>query len=81
MEVGLTAFQFKFSTDYGKLMAGSVVSVLPMLVDLPAPAPAHHRERGADRPQGISRRDRERRMSAGAQITFCSRSRAMSAAP
>jgi multiple sugar transport system permease protein len=32
MEVGLTAFQFKFSTDYGKLMAGSVISVLPMLV-------------------------------------------------
>jgi multiple sugar transport system permease protein len=32
LEVGLTAFQFKFSVDYGKLMAGSVVSVLPMLV-------------------------------------------------
>jgi multiple sugar transport system permease protein len=32
MEVGLTAFQFKFSADYGKLMAGSVVSVVPMLV-------------------------------------------------
>jgi len=32
MEVGLTAFQFRFSTDYGKLMAGSVLSVLPMLV-------------------------------------------------
>jgi multiple sugar transport system permease protein len=32
MEVGLTAFQFKFSSDYGKLMAGSVVSVVPMLV-------------------------------------------------
>jgi multiple sugar transport system permease protein len=32
MEVGLTAFQFKFSTDYGKLMAGSVISVLPMLI-------------------------------------------------
>jgi multiple sugar transport system permease protein len=32
MEVGLTAFQFKFSADYGKLMAGSVISVLPMLV-------------------------------------------------
>ncbi len=32
MEVGLTAFQFKFSTDYGKLMAGSVLSVLPMLI-------------------------------------------------
>ena len=32
MEVGLTAFQFKFSSDYGKLMAGSVISVVPMLV-------------------------------------------------
>ena len=32
MELGLTAFQFKFSADYGKLMAGSVVSVVPMLV-------------------------------------------------
>jgi len=31
MEVGLTAFQFKFSADYGRLMAGSVVSVVPML--------------------------------------------------
>jgi multiple sugar transport system permease protein len=31
MEVGLTAFQFKFSSDYGKLMAGSVISVVPML--------------------------------------------------
>jgi len=31
MEVGLTAFQFKFSSDYGRLMAGSVISVLPML--------------------------------------------------
>lgn len=32
MELGLTAFQFRFSVDYGKLMAGSVLSVLPMLV-------------------------------------------------
>ncbi|MBV9523110.1 MAG: carbohydrate ABC transporter permease [Alphaproteobacteria bacterium] len=32
MEVGLTAFQFKFSADYGKLMAGSVISVTPMLI-------------------------------------------------
>ena len=32
MEVGLTAFQFKFSSDYGKLMAGSVISTVPMLV-------------------------------------------------
>lgn len=31
LELGLTAFQFRFSTDYGKLMAGSVISVLPML--------------------------------------------------
>ena len=32
MELGLTAFQFRFSADYGKLMAGSVVSIVPMLV-------------------------------------------------
>jgi multiple sugar transport system permease protein len=32
MEVGLTAFQFKFSTDFGKLMAGSVISTMPMLI-------------------------------------------------
>ncbi len=32
MEVGLTAFQFKFSTDFGKLMAGSVISTVPMLI-------------------------------------------------
>ncbi len=32
MEVGLTAFQFKFSADYGKLMAGSVISTVPMLI-------------------------------------------------
>jgi len=32
MELGLTAFQFRFSADTGKLMAGSVVSTLPMLV-------------------------------------------------
>src|SRR5207302_1407195 len=32
MEVGLTAFQFRFSSDHGKLMAGSVISVIPMLV-------------------------------------------------
>ena len=31
MELGLTAFQFRFSADIGKLMAGSVVSVVPML--------------------------------------------------
>ncbi len=31
MELGLTAFQFLFSSDIGKLMAGSVVSVVPML--------------------------------------------------
>jgi multiple sugar transport system permease protein len=31
MEVGLTAFQFKFTADYGKMMAGSVISTLPML--------------------------------------------------
>ena len=32
MELGLTAFQFRFSVDYGKLMAGSVLSVTPMLI-------------------------------------------------
>ena len=32
MEVGLTAFQFRFSNDYGKLMAGSVLSTAPMLI-------------------------------------------------
>lgn len=32
MELGLTAFQFRFSSDTGKLMAGSVVSTAPMLV-------------------------------------------------
>jgi multiple sugar transport system permease protein len=32
MEVGLTAFQFKFTADYGKMMAGSVISTVPMLI-------------------------------------------------
>ena len=32
MEVGLTAFQFRFSVDYGKLMAGSTLSTVPMLI-------------------------------------------------
>ena len=32
MELGLTAFQFVFTSDTGKLMAGSVVSVVPMLI-------------------------------------------------
>ena len=32
MELGLTAFQFRFSSDIGKLMAGSVASVTPMLI-------------------------------------------------
>lgn len=32
MELGLTAFQFMFTSDMGKLTAGSVVSVVPMLV-------------------------------------------------
>ena len=31
-EVGLTAFQFRFSADYGKLMAGATISTLPMLI-------------------------------------------------
>lgn len=32
LELGLTMFQFRFSTNYGLLMAGSVISVLPMLI-------------------------------------------------
>jgi len=32
LELGLTMFQFKFSTNYGLLIAGSVISVLPMLI-------------------------------------------------
>lgn len=32
LELGLTMFQFRFSTNYGLLMAGSVMSVLPMLI-------------------------------------------------
>jgi multiple sugar transport system permease protein len=32
MELGLTVFQFAFTSDYGKLMAGSVVSIVPMLI-------------------------------------------------
>lgn len=32
LELGLTMFQFKFSTNYGLLTAGSVISVLPMLI-------------------------------------------------
>jgi multiple sugar transport system permease protein len=31
-EVGLTAFQFRFSADYGKLMAGATISTLPLLI-------------------------------------------------
>jgi multiple sugar transport system permease protein len=32
MELGLTAFQFKFSVEYGPLMAGSVMNILPMII-------------------------------------------------
>ncbi|MBV9168780.1 MAG: carbohydrate ABC transporter permease [Chloroflexi bacterium] len=32
LELGLNAFQFRFSVDYGPLMAGSVLSVLPMVI-------------------------------------------------
>jgi multiple sugar transport system permease protein len=32
MELGLTMFQFRFSTDYGFLMAGSVLSLLPIII-------------------------------------------------
>lgn len=31
MELGLTMFQFRFSTEYGYLMAGSVLSILPII--------------------------------------------------
>lgn len=31
MEIGLTMFQFKFSTNYSLLMAGSIISVFPMI--------------------------------------------------
>lgn len=32
MELGLTTFQFRFSVEYGPLMAGSVLNVLPMIM-------------------------------------------------
>ncbi|MBV9547449.1 MAG: carbohydrate ABC transporter permease, partial [Chloroflexi bacterium] len=32
LELGVNAFQFRFSVDYGPLMAGSVLSVLPMVI-------------------------------------------------
>jgi multiple sugar transport system permease protein len=32
MELGLQVFQFRFSVEYGKLMAGSVISTAPMLI-------------------------------------------------
>jgi ABC-type glycerol-3-phosphate transport system permease component len=32
LEVGLSVFQFRYSVDYGKLMAGSTLSTLPMLI-------------------------------------------------
>ena len=32
LEVGLSAFQFRYSVDYGKLIAGSTLSTLPMLI-------------------------------------------------
>ncbi len=32
MEIGLTMFQYRFSTNYSLLMAGSVISVVPMLI-------------------------------------------------
>jgi len=32
MELGLTAFQFKFSVMYGPLMAGSVLNIIPMII-------------------------------------------------
>ena len=41
-------------TDYGKLMAGSVISVLPDAGNVSHPAPADHRQRGAHRREGLS---------------------------
>lgn len=32
MEIGLTMFQYRFSTNYSLLMAGSVISVIPMII-------------------------------------------------
>ncbi len=32
MELGLTVFQFRFSVEYGMLTAGSVLSVIPMII-------------------------------------------------
>jgi multiple sugar transport system permease protein len=32
MELGLAAFQFKFSVDYGPLMAGSVLNIIPIII-------------------------------------------------
>ena len=32
MEIGLSTFQFRFTTDYGLLSAGSVINILPMLI-------------------------------------------------
>lgn len=32
MEIGLTMFQYRFSTNYSLLMAGSVISVVPMII-------------------------------------------------
>jgi multiple sugar transport system permease protein len=32
MELGLAAFQFKFSVDYGPLMAGSVLNIIPVII-------------------------------------------------
>jgi multiple sugar transport system permease protein len=32
MELGLAAFQFKFSVDYGPLMAGSVLNIVPVII-------------------------------------------------
>lgn len=32
MEIGLTMFQYRFNTNYSLLMAGSVISVVPMII-------------------------------------------------
>lgn len=54
MDLGLTTFQLRFSTGYGKLVAGSVLSVSPMLIRVPLPATPKHRECCPHRREGIA---------------------------
>lgn len=54
LDLGLTAFQLRFSTGYGKLVAGSVLSVSPLLIRVPLPATLKHRECCPHRREGIA---------------------------